>query len=142
MEIGDTIKKILQELILPELETIKGENAEIKTTLVLTNKRLDDINAHLIDQSRRIDEVNKRIDVLKDEINGRIDVLRDDVNKRIDEVNGRIDGLKDDVNKRIDKLYDVILHRDEYGKKLEMRIIAIEHEIEQIKIELPEKMAA
>ena len=65
MEIVDKVKKIIQELIIPELEIIKGENAEIKTILQLTNKRIDDINIHLVDQSRRIDDF--RVE-LKDEI--------------------------------------------------------------------------
>ena len=78
MEIAETIKKIIQELIVPELETIKAENNEIKTTLELTNKRLDDLNGHLIDQSRRIDEINKRID----ELNKRIDRLYEVIVRR------------------------------------------------------------
>jgi len=118
MEIVEKIKKIIQELILPELEIIKGENAEIKTILQFTNKRIDDINTHLIDQSRRIDETNKRID---------------ETNKRIDETNKRIDDLRvelrDEIaknNMRIDRLYEVIVRRDEH-EKLEMRVITLEH---------------
>ncbi|MEK9149107.1 MAG: hypothetical protein AAB267_03560 [Candidatus Desantisbacteria bacterium] len=71
MEIGETIKKAIQEFILPELDIIKGEYKEIKlllgavnTRIDDVNKRLDDINVHLVDQSRRIDETNKRIDRL------------------------------------------------------------------------------
>ncbi|MEW6418065.1 MAG: hypothetical protein AB1480_08090 [Nitrospirota bacterium] len=64
MEIADTIKKVIQEIIVPELDLIRAENAEIKATLQITNKRLDDINLHLADLSRRIDEINKRIDRL------------------------------------------------------------------------------
>ncbi|MFH0774150.1 MAG: hypothetical protein V2A53_01455 [bacterium] len=104
MEIVEKIKKIIQELILPELEIIKGENAEIKTILQFTNKRIDDINTHLIDQSRRIDETNKRIDDLRVE-------LRDEIAKN---------------NMRIDRLYEVIVRRDEH-EKLEMRVITLEH---------------
>ena len=54
------VRTALQEMIVPELNSIKKENAEIKTSLGLINKRLDDINNHLIDQSRRIDETNKK----------------------------------------------------------------------------------
>ncbi|MBU1487870.1 hypothetical protein KKH56_07485 [bacterium] len=64
MDIGEKVRKVIQELVLPELEIIKAENKEIKNILGFTNKRLDDINIHLIDQSRRIDETNKRIDKL------------------------------------------------------------------------------
>ena len=64
MEIKESIRAGLKELILTEIDKIREENTEIKTILNLTNKRLDDINLHLIDQSRRIDETNKRLDRL------------------------------------------------------------------------------
>ncbi|MFH1859862.1 MAG: hypothetical protein ABH870_02430 [bacterium] len=126
MELAEKIKKIIQDLVLPELETIKGENAEIKTILGVTNNRIDDINTHLIDQSRRIDDL--RIE-LKNEIFK--NTLRiDDTNKRIDE-----------TNKRMDRLYEVIVRRDEH-EKLEMKIFTLDHDVSLIKTEIQEKMAA
>ncbi|MFH0774663.1 MAG: hypothetical protein V2A53_04105 [bacterium] len=119
MEIVDKVKKIIQELIIPELEIIKGENAEIKTILQLTNKRIDDINIHLVDQSRRIDDF--RVE-LKDEIAKNT--------LRIDE-----------TNKRIDKLYEVIVRRDEH-KKLETRIITLEHKVVEIRKDVQQRLAA
>ncbi len=122
MDMGETIRKVVQELIVPELEIIKAEGKEVKTILEFTNKRIDDVNKriddvnlHLVDQSRRIDEL--RIE-LKDEIAK--------TNMRIDE-----------TNKRIDRLYEVIVRRDEYDK-LEMKIMMVEQEMSQIKL----KMAA
>ena len=40
MEIAETIKKIMQEVIVPELGKIKEENHKIVAILELTNKRL------------------------------------------------------------------------------------------------------
>jgi len=54
------LRKLLEEVGVPELEQIRAENAEIRTTLQMTNKRLDDINTHLTDLSRRIDAVRER----------------------------------------------------------------------------------
>ncbi|MFH0775252.1 MAG: hypothetical protein V2A53_07185 [bacterium] len=75
MEIAESIKKVIQELILPEFGRMKAENEEIKSILQLinkriddTNKRIDDINTHLVDQSRRIDGITGRIDRLYDVI--------------------------------------------------------------------------
>ncbi len=120
MEIAETIKKVVQELILPELGVIKGENEKINVLLQLTNKRLDDMNAHLVDQSRRIDETNKRID----ETNKRMDALRVELRDEL---------IK--TNVRMDRLYEVIVRREEhYG--LEMKVIKIEQEIVGIKGEL------
>ena len=110
MDIKEAVGSVLKELIVPELNKIKEENKEIKTTLVLTNKRLDDINLHLADQSRRIDSV------------------REELSERIDETNKRIDG----TNKRIDRLYEVIVRRDEHYK-LDQRVADLEREVTGLK---------
>jgi uncharacterized coiled-coil DUF342 family protein len=104
MDIVENIKKTIQDLILPELEIIKGENREIKTTLELTNKRLDDtnkriddINIHLVEQSRRIDEINKRIDRLYEVI-----VRRDEYEKleiKIINLENEVGGIKREMQR-------------------------------------------
>jgi hypothetical protein len=78
----ELIVSALQELIVPELDRIKEENGQIKAILELTNKRLDDVNLHLTDQSRRIDSI------------------REEVGSEIKE-----------TNKRLDRLYEVIVRR-------------------------------
>ncbi len=103
MDIKEAVGSVLKELIVPELNKIKEENKEIKTTLVLTNKRLDDINLHLADQSRRIDSA------------------REELSERIDE-----------TNKRIDRLYEVIVRRDEHYK-LDQRVADLEREVTGLK---------
>ena len=114
MDIKEAVGSVLKELIVPELNKIKEENKEIKTTLVLTNKRLDDINLHLADQSRRIDSV-------REELSERIDSVREDLGERIDE-----------INKRIDRLYEVIVRRDEHSG-LDQRVAKLEREIDDLK---------
>jgi chromosome segregation ATPase len=114
MDIKETVGSVLKELIVPELNKIKEENKEIKTTLVLTNKRLDDINLHLADQSRRIDSV-------REDLSERIDSVREDLGERIDE-----------INKRIDRLYEVIVRRDEHSG-LDQRVAKLEREIDDLK---------
>ena len=94
---------------------IKEENKEIKATLVLTNKRLDDINLHLADQSRRIDS------------------LREELSERIDETNKRIDSLRENLNQRIDRLYEVIVRRDEHYK-LDQRVADLERVVNDLKL--------
>ncbi len=116
-------KKIIQDIVLPELEVIKGENRDIKTILELTNKRLDDITAHLVDQSRRIDEMNRSLIA------------------RIDETNNRLIVRIDETNNRINKLYEVIVRREEHDK-LEIKIVKIEQDIAEIKEKIQYKIAA
>jgi hypothetical protein len=65
MEIKD-IMTALKELVLPELKELRHEQAELRTALNLTNKRLDDINIHLADQSRRLDETNQRLEAFRE----------------------------------------------------------------------------
>ena len=62
MEIKEALRSVFQEMILPEFDQIKNEQQKLVKKIVSVDKRLDDINAHLIDQSRRIDDTNKRID--------------------------------------------------------------------------------
>lgn len=71
MEIKETLRALLQEMILPELKKIKETLIKheerfnsIDKQFQAIDKRLDDINNHLLDQSRRIDEINNRMDRL------------------------------------------------------------------------------
>jgi peptidoglycan hydrolase CwlO-like protein len=159
MEIIESIRAAIKELILPDLDRIREENKEIKAILTLTNKRLDDVNLHLADQSRRIDDINKRIDDINkriDDINKRIDDINkriDDTNERIDDTNERIDGTNNriddtnkridsvreeltgmilEINKRLDRLYEVIVRRDEHSQ-LSDRVAAVERDLAEIR---------
>lgn len=110
MEIKETIINALKELILPELENLKKDATETRVSLQGISKRLDDINIHLADQSRRIDAV------------------REELGNRIDETNNRID----ETNKRIDRLYEVIVRREEHNG-LQVRVAAMEKDIAWLK---------
>ena len=106
VSVKEAVLAALKELILPELHLLRQEQAEIKGALTVTNKRLDDLNAQLIDQSRRIDETNKRIDKVHDVLIGRID----ETNRRLDQVHldlmTRMDELRRDVTSRIDRVHE------------------------------------
>ena len=64
MSVKEAVLEAIKELVLPELQVIKQDQAEFKVALALTNKRLNDMNAHLVDQGRQIDETNKRFDIM------------------------------------------------------------------------------
>lgn len=110
MNVKEAVLAALKELILPELQVIKHEQAEFKATLALTNRRLDDMNAHLVDQSRRIDDTNKRLDAFKDSLEARIN----------------------EINKRLDRLYEVIVRREEH-QDLVSRLNRLETDVEDLK---------
>ena len=90
----------IKKLILPEFEVIKGNQAKMDIRLDAIEKRISDMNGHLVDQSRRIDETNKKIDEVRTELTARID----ETNKRIDEVRTQLTARIDETNKRIDQL--------------------------------------
>ena len=80
MEIIEAVRKVIQEMVIPELGDLKERLTVANQRLDGTNKRLDDMNTHIIDQSRRIDETNKRIDHLGNEL--RAEIVK--TNERID----------------------------------------------------------
>ena len=117
MDVSDTLKRVLQEWLIPEFEKLHHELAEQRGRLDGISKRLDDINLHLADQSRRIDETNKRIDKVHDDLLGRMDALREELLDRIDAAHDRIDTANqrlDQANALIGRLYEVIVRRDEH----------------------------
>ncbi|MFH1292880.1 MAG: hypothetical protein ABIJ44_01975 [Pseudomonadota bacterium] len=160
MDISETVQKVLQEVVVPDLGKIKDENSKILAILDLTNKRLDDVNMHLVDQSRRIDEVNKRIDEVRAEFtkrfndtDKRIDDIRAEFTKRFDETNKRIDDIRAELtlrfdeihsdlinrldanNARIDRFFETAVTKYEHGK-MEERVTRLEHEVDGLRRQL------
>ena len=64
MEIKEALRSLFQEMILPEFDQIKNEQQKLVEKINSVDKRLDDINTHIIGQSRRIDDIHNRIDRL------------------------------------------------------------------------------
>lgn len=92
MDIKTAIIEAFKELIVPEMDVIKRDIQELKAIQQMTNKRIDDLNGHLVDLSRRVDQV------------------RTELNERIDALSGRLDV----TNERMDRLYDVVVRREEH----------------------------
>lgn len=142
MDVIEGVRAAIKEMMLPELDRIREENKEIKAILVMINKRLDDVNLHLADQSRRIDSVREelgaRIDSVRKELGARIDETNNrinDANNRIDETNKRIDSMSQKFDIRLDRLYEVIVRRDEHYAS-EKRIATLEKDVAEIRLRL------
>ena len=95
----ESLGQAIKDLILPELKEIKDNQAKMSIRLDAVEKRLSDVNAHLIDQSRRIDETNKRIDSVREELTARIDAVKEGLEQKINATNNRIDQLTFQVGK-------------------------------------------
>lgn len=162
MDIKEVMRSAIQDGIVPEFDKLRLENAEIRSTLQLTNKRLDDIQQQLVDQSRRIDETNQRIDKVHDDLlaridetNRRIDKVHDDLLTRIDKIhddllaridvtNQRIDATNHliiDTNGRLNRLYEVVVRREEH-MLLTTRVAELERNLRAIEQRLEQRLAA
>ncbi len=128
MEIKETVQKLLQEMVVPDLSRIRDENSKILSILEVTNKRLDDMNTHLADQSRRIDDVRSELGQRIDETNKRID----ETNKRIDAVHSDLIDRLDANNARIDRFFLESVSKDEHHK-FDERVSRLEREVETIR---------
>jgi len=142
MDISETVQKVLQEVVVPDLGKIRDENSKILAILDLTNKRLDDVNTHLVDQSRRIDEVNKRIDEVRAEFtkrfndtNKRIDDIRAELTLRFDEIHSDLINRLDANNARIDRFFETAVTKYEHGK-MEERVTRLEREVDGLRRQL------
>ena len=100
MGVKENLIQVLKELVLPELDALKGEIAKQGVRLDMVEKRLDDFNSrfqaidqHLVDQSRRIDGLNDRIDRLQADFIARIDQQ----NQRIDALTAQVATLSHEV---------------------------------------------
>ena len=100
----------MQEYLLPELDDLKSGQSALRSELVHVNKRLDDVNLHLVDQSRRIDAV------------------REELNQNIAATNAHLDG----TNKRLDKLFEIVVRREEHFL-IANRVHEMDQEIREIK---------
>ena len=130
MELLESFRVAIKELVLPELDKIREENREIKALLSITNKRLDDVNIHLADQSRRIDSLREELTLRIEETNNRIDKVRDDLTLRMDETNKRIDSVLDQLTLRIDSVREELTQRiDSVRDQLTLRIDSVREEL-------------
>ncbi len=133
MDIKEAVGAVMREYLVPELEAIKAGQLRADVEFGAINKRLDDVNQHLVDQSRRIDETNKRIDAVREELGN-----------RIDKSNERMDAMSSGFNRRIDatdaslgRLYEVIVRREEHSA-----VVIKLNELDQDVRELKQRLAA
>ncbi len=139
MDMKEAMLAIMREYLLPELEGLKSGQIGLRSDIANVNKRLDDVNLHLVDQSRRIDtlreELGQRIDAVREELSGNINALREELNHRMDGIDHRIDETNkriDETNKRLDRLYEVIVRRDEHSA-IVIKINELDHEVREIR---------
>lgn len=105
----------IKDFLSPKLESIRQEQSARR-------ERLNAIDLHLVDQSRRIDALSQWID---------------ETNKRIDKIQAGFIARIDETHRRLDRLYEVIVRRDdheglerwvrEWAREVYRRLEALEH---------------
>jgi hypothetical protein len=120
MEIADAVRKIFQDMIVPELGKIREENQKIVAILEITNKRLDDVNTHLADQSRRIDDVRSEltseISSVRSELTLQISGTRSELISRMEDIHSDLVNRLDANNKRIDRFFLTAATKEEQAR--------------------------
>ena len=138
MDVTESIKRALQELVMPELGVLREDQAVIRATQVEMSKRLDDVHTQLAEQSRRIDATNQRLDGLRAKLSEKFDAgsqRLDGTNQRLDNLRAELSHEIDETNKRLDRLYEVIVRRDEhYG--LQERVGRLEQGLSELRSRL------
>ena len=156
MGIEEDFRSVLQEMILPEFkqmnqlfeQTNQKRDIKIEHRDDSMGKRLGDNNPHLLDQSRRIDKINARINTVRDELvvmikktNKRID----QINVRIDQTNERMDSMRkelvtiagknteriDQTNHRLDRICEAIVRKEDQVR-LENQFQELQSRVEYI----------
>jgi len=110
MEIAEADINMLREMIRPKLGKLR-DNCRIVANSELSSKRLDDINTHLADQSRRIDDTNKRIDKVRSELTSRINNTNKRIDKACSELTAQISEVRSMLSLRLDGLRSDLVHR-------------------------------
>ncbi len=141
MDVKEVIFSAIKELVLPEINVLKEKQDKLGERIKSVDQRLTDMNAHLLDQSRRIDsvrdELSGQITAVREELLGRIDGVREELSGRIDSLENKLSARIDAINGRLDNLYEVIVRRDEH-RELESRVTYCERKL----AELESKLAA
>ncbi len=142
MDIKEAVGAVMREYLIPELEAIKAGQLRADVEFSAINKRLDDVNQHLVDQSRRIDAVREELGQRIDTSNERIDAVREELgqridtnNERIDETNSRIDTSNERIaatDTSLGRLYEVIVRREEHSAVI-IKLNELELDVRELK---------
>ncbi len=139
MGLMEQVVEFIKETVLPELAALREADGRIQDRLTALEQRMGDTNAHLVDQSRRIDQLREelggRIEQVREELGGRIGSLEGRIEHVREELGGRIEtihGRLDATNRRLDQLYEVVVRREEHYE-LAAKVGRLEQEVAEIK---------
>ena len=120
MDIKEAVAAVMREYLVPELEALKAGQLRADVEFAAINKRLDDVNQHLVDQSRRIDSVREELGQRIDKTNERIDVMSSGFNRRIDATDASLG-----------RLYEVIVRREEHSAVV-IKLNTLEQDVREL----------
>ena len=117
MSVTDDIKQAMQAFLVPELDAIKAQIAEVRGVQNQMSERLSEQAAQILAQRHESAEalarMETRLDGRMDRIESKISVMESSLGARIDHMatsfTARIDRMEDKIERQTDKLDQVIM---------------------------------
>lgn len=110
MTVAEDVKQAIQAFLVPELDAIKAQIAEVRGVQGQMSERLSEQAAQILAQRREVTEamarLESRMDGRMDRIESKLEALKSDFDTRIDRLdaslNARMDHLDTNLNARME----------------------------------------
>ena len=102
----NAIRKIIQELIVPDLAKIINKQDILEEKINSTNTRIDAMDIKIDSFKNELKSDIARLDERIDSLNGKIDSLDDKIDTKITALSEKVDYM----NKTNERLFDIIFH--------------------------------
>ncbi|MBU2765038.1 hypothetical protein HAP94_02220 [Acidithiobacillus ferrivorans] len=117
MTVAEDVKQAIQAFLVPELDAIKAQIAEVRGVQGQMSERLSEQAAQILAQRREVTEamarLESRMDGRMDRIETKLEAVKSDSNTRIDRLdaslNVRMDRIEDKMERQSDKMDQIIM---------------------------------
>ena len=122
MEIKEAMRSVLQEMILPEFNEMKQEQAIMAERFNAIDERFNTIDERFNAIDERFNAIDERFKSINERLNA-IDKRLDDTNRHLVDQSRRIDAVRGELmvmiqkaNERLDRLFEVVVRKEEHFK--------------------------
>ncbi|RBL99132.1 hypothetical protein C3R74_11475 [Acidithiobacillus ferridurans] len=93
MGVADDVKQAVQAFLIPELDAIKAQIAEVRGVQTQMSERLSEQAAQVLEISRRIDSQRQELKESMREMETRLESRMDRIESRLDRQNDKLDQI-------------------------------------------------
>jgi transposase len=98
----DTFKKAFQDIVAPEIHSLRGDIRVINERLVALDQKIDGVETRLLDKIVDLDiRLTGKVDNLDARLSTRLDSLRNEMISELRRVDNRIDSLDREIQTAI-----------------------------------------